>query len=198
MHPVNLHTVLFCFALFLFYKNNISGKVNPYLSRLLHWHWDNWTTAKCIINPVPTSPEWVKSVSIKSQQNTTNCQWGSTSKNVRRGVRPGFLQPKNPSHVSWRCDRMSDSTAIFRQACLAEVSDRIRNQVLVNRLTANSSKITKISWWEMLVNYRWNWCWLSWQISRLTFTCEHVQFEWLRLLHPANEAGIPSKFSSIN
>ena len=43
---------------------------------------------------------------------------------------------------------MSDSTAIFRQACLAEVSDRIRNQVLVNRLTANSSKITKISWWE--------------------------------------------------
>ena len=49
---------------------------------------------------------------------------------------------------------MSDSTAIFRQACLAEVTDRIRNQVLVNRLTATSSNITKISWLEMLVNYR--------------------------------------------
>ena len=77
--------------------------------------------------------------------------------------------------VMWRCDRMSDSTAIFRQAGLAEVTDRIRNQVLVNRLTATSSKITKISWWEMLVNYQWNWCWLSWQISCLTFTCKHVQ-----------------------
>ena len=66
---------------------------------------------------------------------------------------------------------MSDSTAIFRQACLAEVTDRIRNQVLVNRLIATSSKITKISWLEMLVNYRRNYCWLSWQISRLTFTC---------------------------
>ena len=53
-------------------------------------------------------------------------------------------------------------------------------------LTATSSKITKILWLEMLVNYRQNWCWLSWQISRLTFTCEHVQFEWLCLLHPAN------------
>ena len=92
---------------------------------------------------------------------------------------------------------MSDSTAIFRQACLAEVNDRIQNQVLVNRLTATSSKITKISRWEMLINYLWNWCWLSWQISRVTFTCEHVQFEWLHLLYPANEAGIPSKFSSI-
>ena len=40
---------------------------------------------------------------------------------------------KNPSHASWRCDRMSDSMAIFRQACSAEVTDRIRNQVLVNR-----------------------------------------------------------------
>ena len=74
---------------------------------------------------------------------------------------------------------MSDSTAIFRQAGLAEVTDRIRNQVLVNRLTATSSKITKISWWEMLVNYQWNWCWLSWQIPCLTFTCKHVQFEWV-------------------
>ena len=74
----------------------------------------------------------------------------------------------------------------FSEACLAEVTDRIRNQVLVNRLTATSSKITKISWLEMLVNYRRNYCWLSWQISRLTFTCEHVQFEWLCLLHPAN------------
>ena len=104
----------------------------------------------------------------------------------------------SPSHASWPCDRMSDSTAIFRQACLAEVTDGIRIQVLVKRLTATSSKITKISWWEMLLNYRWNWCWQSWQIARLTFTCEHVQFEWLRLLHPANEAGILSKFSSIN
>ena len=69
---------------------------------------------------------------------------------------------QSPSHASWRCDRMSDSTAIFRQAGLAEVTDRIRNQVLVNRLTATSSKITKISWWEMLVNYQLNWCWLSW------------------------------------
>ena len=66
---------------------------------------------------------------------------------------------------------MSDSTAIFRQACLVEVTDRIRNQVLVKRLTATSSKITKISWWEMLLNYRWNWCWRSWQIACLTFTC---------------------------
>ena len=47
----------------------------------------------------------------------------------------------SPSHANWRCDRMSDSTAIFRQ----EVTDRIRNQVLVNRLTATSNKITKIS-----------------------------------------------------
>ena len=31
---------------------------------------------------------------------------------------------------------MSDSTVIFRQACLAEVNDRIQNQVPVNRLTA--------------------------------------------------------------
>ena len=91
---------------------------------------------------------------------------------------------------------MSDSMTIFRQACLVEVNFRIRNQVLVNRLTATSSKITKILWWEMLLNYRWRSCWLSWQISHLTFTCEHVQFEWLRLLHPANEVGIPSKFSS--
>ena len=68
---------------------------------------------------------------------------------------------------------MGDSTAIFRQACRAEVDDRIRNQVLVNRLTATSSKITKISWWEMLVNYQWNWCWLSWQISHLTLAREH-------------------------
>ena len=80
---------------------------------------------------------------------------------------------------------MSDSTAIFWQACRVEVNDRIRNQVLVNRLTATSSKITKISRW------------LFWQISRLTFTCEHVQFEWLRLLYPANEAEILSKFSSF-
>ena len=36
---------------------------------------------------------------------------------------------------------------------------------------------------ERLVNYRWIWCRLSRQISRLTFTCEHVQFEWFRLLH---------------
>ena len=53
------------------------------------------------------------------------------------------------------------------------MNDRIRNQVLVNRLTATSSKVTIISWWGMLENYRWNWCWLSWQISRLTFTCEY-------------------------
>ena len=31
---------------------------------------------------------------------------------------------------------MSDGTAIFRQDCSAKVTDRIRNQVLVNRLTA--------------------------------------------------------------
>ena len=57
------------------------------------------------------------------------------------------LWPNCPSHVSWHCDRMSDSTAIFRQACRAEVNDRIRNQVLVNKLTATSSKITNISRW---------------------------------------------------
>ena len=85
---------------------------------------------------------------------------------------------------------MSDSTAIFRQACLAKVTDQILNQVLLKRLTATLSKVTRISWKEMLVYYRWNWCWLSWQISGLTFACEHVQFEWLCLLHPANEAGI--------
>ena len=84
------------------------------------------------------------------------------------------------------------------QACCMEMNDRIRNQVLVNRLAATSSKITKISRWEMLLNYRWNWGWLSWQISPLTFTCEHVQFEWLHLLYPANRSGIPSKFLSIN
>ena len=82
----------------------------------------------------------------------------------------------SPSHASWRCDRMSDSTAIFRQACLAEVTDRIRNQVLVKRLTATSSKITKISWWEMLLNYRWNWCWRSWQIARHVNMCNLNDF----------------------
>ena len=41
----------------------------------------------------------------------------------------------------------------------AEVNFRIRNQTnLVNRLTATSSKITNISWWELLVNHRWIWC----------------------------------------
>ena len=85
---------------------------------------------------------------------------------------------------------MSDSTAISRQACLTEVNFWIQNQVLVNRLTATSCKTTKISWWEILVNYQWIWYWLSWQNSRLTFTCEHAQFEWLCLSHPANEAGI--------
>ena len=105
----------------------------------------------------------------------------------------------SPSHASWRCYQMSDSAAIFRQACRVEVNDRIWNQVLVNRLTTTSIKITKISWWEMLINYRWNWMsWMSWQTSRLTFICQHVQFEWLRLLYPATKAGIPSKFSSIN
>ena len=49
---------------------------------------------------------------------------------------------------------MSDNTANFRQACHAEVNDRIRNQVLVNRLTATSSKITKISRLEMLIDNR--------------------------------------------
>ena len=95
--------------------------------------------------------------------------------------------------------------AAIEWAIVRRFSDRlasrkwlIRNQVLVNRLTTTSIKITKISWWEMLVNYQWNWCWLSWQIPCLTFTCKHVQFEWLRLLHPANESWIPSKFSSTN
>ena len=97
--------------------------------------------------------------------------------------------------------------AAIEWAIVRRFSDRLasrmwliksENKVLVNRLIATSSKITKISWWEMLVNYQWNWCWLSWQITCLTFTCKHVQFEWLRWLHPANEAWIPSKFSSTN
>ena len=51
---------------------------------------------------------------------------------------------------------------------------------------------------EMLVNYRWIWSQLSWQISRLTFTSKHIQFRWFYLLHPANEARIPSNFSPVN
>ena len=65
---------------------------------------------------------------------------------------------------------MSNGTAICWQACLTEVIGRIRNQVLVNRLSATSRKIMKISWWEILVNYQWIWCWLSWQMSCLTVT----------------------------
>ena len=79
-----------------------------------------------------------------------------------------------------------------------EVNLRIWNQILVNRLTTISSKITMISWWEMLVNFRWILFRLSWQISRLTFKCKHVQLTWLPLLHPANEARLANKFSSIN
>ena len=45
-------------------------------------------------------------------------------------------------------------------------------------------------WW---IRYR-----LSWQISRLTFTCKQVQFKWLCLLDPANVVGVSSNFSSIN
>ena len=58
--------------------------------------------------------------------------------------------------------------------------------------------MTKISWWKMLVIYRWTWCRLSLQISRLTFTYRHLQFEWHRLLHLANGAGIPGKFTFPN
>ena len=102
---------------------------------------------------------------------------------------------------------MSDSTAISRQASLMEVNFRIRNQVLINSNFKQDQ--AKISWWEMLVKYRWIWCWLSWQISRLTFTCKQVKFvlciytTWLLykfsvLLCQINyfdlefEAGIPS------
>ena len=51
---------------------------------------------------------------------------------------------------------------------------------------------------EMLVNYRWIWSQLSWQIWRLTFTFKHIEFHWCYLLHPANEAIIPSNFSPVN
>ena len=90
---------------------------------------------------------------------------------------------------------MSDSTAIFptgwpRGSDWSNPKPSYSKQI--------NSKITKISWWEMLVNYQWNWCWLSWQIPCLTFTCKHVQFEWLRLLHPANEAWIPSFINQLN
>ena len=80
---------------------------------------------------------------------------------------------------------MNDSTEFSRKPCLAEVNFRIRNLVLVNRLTATPRKITNISC-EMLVNYRWNWFWLSSQNSGLTFACQHVKFTWCRLLQPAN------------
>ena len=50
----------------------------------------------------------------------------------------------SPSHATWRCDKISDSAEISRQAGLTEMNFRIQNQVLVNRLTAISSKITKI------------------------------------------------------
>ena len=75
---------------------------------------------------------------------------------------------------------------------------RIRNQVLANKLTRTSSKIIKFSSWEMLVNYQWIWWRLSWQVSCLMLICKRVQFEWVHLLHPKNEAEIPNKFSSIN
>ena len=39
---------------------------------------------------------------------------------------------------------------------------------------------------------------MSWRISRLTFQCKHVQFEWLRLLHPTNfQPTSTGKHSSI-
>ena len=47
------------------------------------------------------------------------------------------------SHASWRCDRMSDSTAIFWQACWAEGNDRIRKQVLVTGM-----RFFRISWFS--------------------------------------------------
>ena len=74
---------------------------------------------------------------------------------------------------------------------------RIQNQAVVNRLTATSSKITKISWWEMLVNYQWIWCPLSWQIPHLTFTCKHVQFEWLRFCNPQMKQEFQASFHQL-
>ena len=50
--------------------------------------------------------------------------------------------------------------------------------------------IKTISWRQVLVNLISTVLTNPGQISRLTFTCKHIQFEWLRLLHHANEAGI--------
>ena len=91
---------------------------------------------------------------------------------------------------------MSDSTAIFRQACLAEVNFRIRNQVVVNRLTTTSSKITKISWWEMLVNCRWIWNFRPTSIGKhllpcaIDFKTNHppIHLQWIGILGMSTES----------
>ena len=82
---------------------------------------------------------------------------------------------------------MSDSTPIFRQACRAEVHDQIRNQVLVNRLTATSSKITKISRWEILINYQWNWHLNMYNLNDFVCCIPQMKREFQASLHQSTK-----------
>ena len=94
------------------------------------------------------------------------------------------------SHTRWHHN--------FPMRVLHSVNFLIWNQLVINRLTRISSNEKKyfmmVNVGKLLVNL------IStvWQLSCLTFISKYMHFKWLCLLHPTNEARIPSNFFSIN
>ena len=98
---------------------------------------------------------------------------------------------------SWLCDRMTDSTTISRWQRLAAWIVEFETWFKLRDWQQFQPMTEKISWWEILINYRLIWCRLTWQLSHLSFTCT-IKMTFFAVPQKLNQAIILINFSAIN